>query len=65
MSQITEKQKKMFFALGHALKKDPETLKESAKKYFKVEHFNDLTVEQGTYLIDKLMKLQEVKYENK
>jgi len=59
MKPASRGQQKMFFALGNAIKKDSEKLKESAKKHFKVEHFNELTSDQLTYLIDRLLKAKD------
>lgn len=53
MDSLTRKQRR-FFALSHELGYEAMTVKERAKKYFKVEHFNQLTEEQLDELIGKL-----------
>lgn len=55
----TEKQRKMFFALGHQLGYEPEKLKASAKKHFKLASLKDATKDQMKWLIDQLLNEQE------
>lgn len=52
-------QQRRFFALCNILGYDPDVAKERAKKTFKVEHFNYLTVEQAAVLIEKLERQME------
>lgn len=61
MQPGTEKQRKMFFALGHQLGYEPEKLKESAKKHFKLASLKDATKDQMNWLIDRLLAEQEKK----
>lgn len=49
-----EAQKRLFFALGNDAGYDTEVLKERAKVKYKLEHFNDISSEQISELIDKL-----------
>ena len=58
---VTEKQIKMFFALGHDLGYEPEVIKEAGKKQFGVAHIHELTSEQMGTLIDKLLEAQAKK----
>jgi hypothetical protein len=43
--QCTEKQIKMFFALGYQLHYEPEVIKEYAKKKFNLNHLPEATKE--------------------
>lgn len=52
-------QRKMFFALSSELGFDPEESKRRAKKHFNLESFKDITKNQLTELIDKLLTVQE------
>ena len=54
-------QRKMFFALAHSLGYEAETVKERAKKHFKLESFKDATKEQLNWLIDKLLEKQNAR----
>lgn len=50
----SESQKKLFFALCSEGDYNSEDLKERAKTLFKLQHFNEITSEQISELIDKL-----------
>lgn len=52
-------QQRMFFAISNNLGFNPEEVKERAKKKFKVDCFNKLTVSNLMFLIDKLVKIKE------
>jgi len=49
-----EAQKRLFFALCSDGGYDADKIKERAKKLYKLEHFNDISSEQISELIDKL-----------
>mgnify|MGYP001561091829 CR=1 FL=1 len=59
MQPASEKQNKMFFALGHSLGYEPDVIKEAGKKQFGVAHLRELTSEQMGTLIDKLLIVQD------
>ena len=50
----TDFQRKKIFALGKSLGKEGEETKEAIKKYFKLESFNDLTLEEANRAISSL-----------
>lgn len=52
----------MFFALSHQLGYEAETVKERAKKRFKLDSFKDATIEQLNWLIDKLLVQEEKRH---
>jgi hypothetical protein len=58
MTQASPKQKALFFALAHDLGYDAATVKERAEQHFGVASFNDLTTQQLSELIDRLLALQ-------
>lgn len=58
MPQASPKQKALFFALAHDLGYQAEVVKKRAKQRFGVASFNDLTTEQLSELIDRLLELQ-------
>lgn len=58
MTQATAKQKALFFALAHELGYAAELVKERAKQRFGLASFNDITTEQLSELIERLMVLQ-------
>lgn len=58
MTPVSPKQKAMFFALAHQLGYDAETVKERAKARYGLESFNDITTEQLSWLIDRLLEQQ-------
>lgn len=64
MEPATEKQRKMFFAIAHALDFDPDEVKERAKKRFQLDSFKNATKSQLNWLIDKLLATQEKRYGN-
>ena len=59
MPEATRKQISMFFALAHQLGFPADLVKERAKQHFDLASFNDITTEQLTELIDRLVALQE------
>jgi len=52
----TEPQKKMIFAVAKQKGLDTEKAKETIKEYFKIEHFEELTLVQAKKAIDSLLK---------
>lgn len=58
MVLASPKQKAMFFALTHDLGYAAEVVKERAKQHFELSSFNDITTEQLSELIDRLLELQ-------
>lgn len=59
MKPASEKQRRMFFALGHQMGYEPEKLKASAKAHFKLASLKDATSDQMNWLIDKLLEEQQ------
>lgn len=59
--KIHPAQQRRFFALANTLGYEAEEAKNRAKKFFKKEHFADLTVEEAATLIDKLELQVETK----
>jgi hypothetical protein len=53
----------MFFALAHDLGYAAEVVKARAKEHFGLASFNDITSEQLSELIDRLLQLQAVRSE--
>lgn len=64
MQPASEKQIKYFFVLCRDLGYTTEDAKERAKKKYKLEHFNEITRDQLSTLIDLLLKKAEEKDEN-
>lgn len=58
MAPASQKQKAMFFALAHDLGYSAELVKARAKQHFGLASFNDITTEQLSELINRLIKLQ-------
>jgi hypothetical protein len=58
MSLASPKQKALFFALAHDLGYPAELVKERAKQHFELASFNDITTDQLSELIDRLLELQ-------
>lgn len=58
MPQASPKQKALFFALAHDLGYDAATVKQRAKQHFNLASFNDLSTDQLSELIDRLLALQ-------
>ena len=58
MASASQKQKAMFFALAHDLGYAADVVKERAKQHFGLASFNDITTEQLSELIDRLLELQ-------
>jgi hypothetical protein len=58
MSPVSQKQKAKFFALAHELGFDAETIKERAKQRFALASFNDISPEQLSWLIERLLDQQ-------
>jgi hypothetical protein len=58
MALVSHKQKAMFFALAHDLGYKAEVVKDRAKQHFGLASFNDITTEQLSELIDRLLELQ-------
>jgi hypothetical protein len=56
----SESQKKMIFAVAKQKGLDTEKVKETIKEYFKIEHFEDLTLLQAKKAIDNLLKKPSV-----
>lgn len=61
MSQASSKQKALFFALAHDLGYEAEPVKVRAKQHFSLASFNDITSEQLSELIDRLLELQAIR----
>ena len=61
MELASVQQRKMFFGLCWDLGFDPEEAKRRAKKHFNLVSFKDITKNQLSELIDKLLVLQEQK----
>lgn len=60
--KITDWQRKKIFALAGELGKESESVKETIKKHFNLEHFNDLTLNQaGDVILDLQKKLKAKK----
>lgn len=55
VKRITDFQRRKLFSLGKDLGKNSDETKDSIKKYFKVEHFNDLTENQAASMIQAMM----------
>jgi hypothetical protein len=58
MPQVSPKQKALFFALAHDLGYDAPTVKQRAKQHFGLASFNDITTQQRSELIDRLLAVQ-------
>jgi hypothetical protein len=58
MTPVSQKQKAKFFALAHELGYDAEAVKKRAKQRFNLASFNDLTPEQLSWLIERLLDQQ-------
>jgi len=61
MHPASEKQIKYFFVLCRDLGYTAEDAKERAKKKYKLDHFNEITSDQLSQLIDLLLKKMEEK----
>jgi hypothetical protein len=58
MSPVSHKQKAKFFALAHELGYDAEFIKDRAKQRFALASFNDISLEQLSWLIERLLDQQ-------
>jgi hypothetical protein len=52
----SQKQIRLFFLLSSQLGYEAEKIKDAGKKYFKKDHFNELTNDEISFLIDKLLE---------
>jgi hypothetical protein len=65
MAPASQKQKALFFALAHDLGYPADVVKDRAKQHFDLPSFTEITTEQLSELIDRLLELQATRAHGK